>query len=270
MGWLDDTSVLVTGGGSGLGRAIVSRFVEEGARVVVLDRSKEKLEEVAGAFSDAVRTVAGDVTSVEDNEAAVAAAVVDFGGLDVLVGNAGIWDFNASLEATDAHRLAGGFDELFGVNVKGYLLAAKAALPALRAARGSMVFTLSNAAFYPGGGGPLYTASKHAGVGLVRQLAYELAPHVRVNGVAPGGMATDLRGPGSLGLAGQSITEAMPIQDIVREHGALQLDITAEDYVGTYVLLASRRESATATGTVVDISGMGTPPRRRMTAGGEA
>ncbi|SFL29912.1 3-(cis-5,6-dihydroxycyclohexa-1,3-dien-1-yl)propanoate dehydrogenase [Geodermatophilus ruber] len=263
MGRLDNTTVLVTGGGSGLGRAIVSGFVEEGARVVVFDRSKEKLDDVAVSFGEAVRTVAGDVTSVADNEAAVAAAVDAFGGLDVLIGNAGIWDFNASLDATGTDELASGFDELFGVNVKGYLLGAKAALPALRASRGSMVFTLSNAAFYPGGGGPLYVASKHAGVGLVRQLAYELAPEVRVNAVAPGGMATDLRGPGSMGLADQSITRAMPIQDIMREHGALKMDITAEHYVGTYVLLASK-EAATATGAVFDISSFGTPPRRDL------
>ena len=58
-----------------------------------------------------------------------------------------------------------------------------------------MIFTLSNAAFYAGGGGAAYVASKHAGVGLIRQLAYELAPEVRVNGVAPGGTVTPLKGP---------------------------------------------------------------------------
>ena len=63
-----------------------------------------------------------------------------------------------------------------------------------------MVFTLSIAALRAGGGGPLYTSSKHAGIGLVRELAYELAPFVRVNGVCPAGMATDLRGPDASGL----------------------------------------------------------------------
>ena len=75
---------------------------------------------------------------------------------------------------------------MFGVNVKGYLLGAKAAYRELAKTRGSIIFTVSNAGFYPCGGGPLYTASKHAVVGLIRQLAYELAPSVRVNAVAPG------------------------------------------------------------------------------------
>jgi NAD(P)-dependent dehydrogenase (short-subunit alcohol dehydrogenase family) len=70
---------------------------------------------------------------------------------------------------------ATGLDELFAVNVKGYLLGARAAAEALRPTRGSMIFTLSNASFFPRDGGPLYTASEHAGLGLVRQLAYELA-----------------------------------------------------------------------------------------------
>ena len=90
------------------------------------------------------------------------------------------------------------FDEVFHLNVKGYLLGAKAATDELRKTKGSVIFTVSNAGFWPGGGGPLYVASKHAVMGLVKQLAYELAPDIRVNGVAPGGMSTDLRGPRAL------------------------------------------------------------------------
>jgi 2,3-dihydroxy-2,3-dihydrophenylpropionate dehydrogenase len=108
-----------------------------------------------------------------------------FGRLDCFIGNAAIWDHGATLIGRGGEELERGFDELFAINVKGYLLGAKAAAQALIASEGSIIFTLSNSAFYPGGGGPLYTASKHAGVGLVRQLAYELAPKVRVNAVAP-------------------------------------------------------------------------------------
>ncbi|MFF4901442.1 3-(cis-5,6-dihydroxycyclohexa-1,3-dien-1-yl)propanoate dehydrogenase [Streptomyces sp. NPDC001068] len=261
MGWLENTSVLVTGGGSGMGRAIVERFVEEGARVAVFDRSADKLADVAEQFGDAVRTVQGDVTSTADNAAAVDTAVGAFGGLDVFIGNAGVWDFSRSLLDSSPEDLAKGFDELFAVNVKGYLLGARASAEALRTSRGSMVFTLSNASFFPGGGGPLYTASKHAGTGLVKQLAFELSPEIRVNGVAPGGMATDLRGPDSLGLSDTKITDALPLRELMIKHSALQREITAQDYVGTYVLLASRRNSASVTGTVFDISSFGTPRR---------
>lgn len=261
MSRLDKTAVLVTGGGSGLGRAIVDRFVAEGADVAVFDRSPDKLAAIQERFGTAVRTIQGDVSSAADNATAVESAVSAFGRLDVFIGNAGVWDFSRSLLDTPADELARGFDELFAVNVKGYLLGAKAAAEALRESNGSMIFTLSNASFYPGGGGTLYTASKHAGVGLVRQLAYELSPQVRVNGIAPGGMATDLRGPGSLGLDGTKITDALPLRELMLNHSALEREISAEDYVGSYLLLASRADSPSVTGTVLDISSFGTPRR---------
>ncbi|GAA2646233.1 3-(cis-5,6-dihydroxycyclohexa-1,3-dien-1-yl)propanoate dehydrogenase [Streptomyces vastus] len=261
MGWLEGSAVLVTGGASGLGRAIVERFVDEGARVVVFDRSKDKLDGIAADLKGAVRTVSGDVTSFADNVRACTVAEEEFGGLDTFVGNAGLWDFNRSLLDTPADALADGFDELFAVNVKGYLLGAKAAAPLLRRASGSIVFTLSNAAFYPGGGGPMYTAAKHAALGLVRQLAYELAPYTRVNAVAPGGLATDLRGPDAMGLADRSLTQELPINQILTEHSALRRAVRPQDAVGPYVLLASR-ESVITTGTVIDISTFGIPQRR--------
>ncbi|GAA3233367.1 3-(cis-5,6-dihydroxycyclohexa-1,3-dien-1-yl)propanoate dehydrogenase [Dactylosporangium siamense] len=261
MGWLEGQAVLVTGAGSGLGRAIVDRFVAEGARVLAFDRSAEKLTAVKAEHAAAVEVVAGDVRSPHDNQHAVETAVEAFGRLDTFIGNAGLWDFNGSLLDTPADRLDQGFDELFGVNVKGYLLGAKAAAPALRESGGSVVLTLSNAAFFPAGGGPLYVASKHAGVGLVRQLAYELAPEVRVNAVAPGGMDTDLRGPESLGLATTRIGQAFPINDVMRQASALHIAPGAEDYVGAYVLLAAKAQSSTITGAVIDASGFGTPAR---------
>ena len=260
-GRLAGLSTLVTGGGSGLGRALVDRFVAEGATVTVLERSPEKLNNLRDAYGDRVRGVPGDVTSGADNVAAVDAAVSAFGGLDTFVGNAGLWDFGRTMLDLSMAELESGYEELFGVNVKGYLLGARAAAQALTDRQGSMIFTLSNAAFYPRGGGVLYTASKHAGVGLVAQLAYELAPRVRVNAVAPGGMATDLRGPQAMALGDTSISDILPIEDQLRQFSALDMAPRAEDYVDPYVLLASRAESATVTGTVFDVSAVGTPRR---------
>ena len=201
MGWLEDHTILVTGAGSGLGRAVVERFVDEGARVGVLEIDPAKGEDLAQAFGARIAVTVGDATSYPDNQRAVAETIAAFGSLDVFIGNAGLWDYNMSLDALPAEEVDSAFDEIFGLNVRAYLLGAKAALDELRKTNGSMIFTVSNAGFWPGGGGPLYVASKHAVVGLVKQLAYELAPQVRVNGVAPGAMPTDLRGPRSLGLA---------------------------------------------------------------------
>jgi NAD(P)-dependent dehydrogenase (short-subunit alcohol dehydrogenase family) len=251
---LDDQVVLVTGGGSGLGRALVERFVAEGARVGVLELNPAKAKELSDALGGAVAVTEGSATSWEDNARAVAATVEAYGRLDTFVGNAGLWDFGTSLEDLPSDALPAAFGQLFQLNVLGYLLGAKAALEPLRATRGSIIFTLSNAAFYPGGGGPLYTASKHAVVGLVKQLAYELAPEVRVNGVAPGGMSTDLRGPAALGLADTSFG-SMPVDRLITTMLPLQRPMSADDYAGTYVLLASRGNSASTTGSVHNCDG---------------
>jgi NAD(P)-dependent dehydrogenase (short-subunit alcohol dehydrogenase family) len=248
---------LVTGGASGLGLAIVERFIAEGAVVTVLDRNPERLAGLKQRFGDAVETVSGDVRNLADHRRAVDAAVARFGGLDSLVGNAGIWDFNISLFDLPDDRVDAAFDEVFGVNVKGYLLAAKAAAPELVRTGGSIVFTLSNAAFYPGGGGPLYTAAKHAGHGLVRQLAYELAPRVRVNAVAPGIIPTDLRGPRALDQEHLSVSTFLPPAG-ASIPSPLGVVPSSADYTGPYVLLASRGDASTITGAVINAdSGLG-------------
>ena len=260
MRGLDGRVVLVTGGGSGVGRAIVDRFLDEGARIVVLERDPDKVAALEAIGSEALVAVTGDVTTYADNERAVAAALDTFGRLDVLIGNVGLWDFSRTLVDLAPAELEAGFRDLFDVNVLGYLLGARAAAAALKESRGAIVLTLSNASFYPQGGGVLYTASKHAGLGIVRQLAYELAPEIRVNGVAPGGMATELSGPRSLGLDGRRISD-IPIQEYLEKYSALERAIEPADYVGAYALLASSQDSLTVTGTVFDISAVGTPHR---------
>ena len=186
MGWLDDTNVLITGAGSGLGRALVTRFIAEGANVGVLEINTEKAGVLRDEFGDRIAVTVGDACSFDDNTAAVAATVTAFGGLDTFIGNAGVWDYSTPLERLKPEVLSDAFDEVFRLNVLAYMLGAKASLEELRKSNGSMIFTASNAAFWPSGGGPLYVASKHAVVGLVKQLAYELAPDVRVNAIAPG------------------------------------------------------------------------------------
>lgn len=273
MGWLEGQAALVTGGASGLGRAIVERFIAEGARVAILDRahnSIERLKQDLHAHRERLLTFEGDVTNFEDNHRAVAVTTREWGTLDCFVGNAGIWDFSTSLAAlpADGGKLGAAFDEVFGVNVKGCLFGARAAMAPLVRSRGSIIFTVSNAGFYPDGGGPLYTASKHAVVGLVRQLAYELAPKVRVNGVAPGPIPTDLRGPQSLGMAERSIA-SLPLEEFVRRSMPLGRVPAAADYTGVYVLLASGANASTTTGTVINCDGgMGVRGFMR-TAGGE-
>ena len=162
MGLLNDRVAVITGGASGLGRAVARRFVAEGAKVAILDRNAGALAATAAELGAEAIALHGDVTDFADNEAIVAAAVARFGLVDVFVGNAGIYDDKATLADIPGERLGSAFDELFAVNVKGYLLGAKAALAQLREHRGSLIFTASISSFYPGFGGVLYITAKHA------------------------------------------------------------------------------------------------------------
>ncbi|NHB89660.1 3-phenylpropionate-dihydrodiol/cinnamic acid-dihydrodiol dehydrogenase [Photorhabdus tasmaniensis] len=250
MSWIKDQVILLTGGGSGLGLALVERFIAEGAKVGVLELSAEKTTALAHCFGKDICVIQGNVTSFADNERAVAETVRYFGKLDCFVGNAGLWDHKTSLLDASAEQIDKGFDELMGVNLKGYILGAKAALPALTASEGSMIFTLSSSSWFSGGGGVLYTVSKHGAVGMIRQLAYELAPVIRVNGVAPCGMPSDLRGPATLSQQDKCITDSLPLESI----GAvlpLQFTPQPEDFTGPYVMLASRTNNRTLTGVMI-------------------
>jgi NAD(P)-dependent dehydrogenase (short-subunit alcohol dehydrogenase family) len=266
MGWLEGDVALISGAGSGLGLALVDRFVAEGARVLALDRDADRVRRVEASYPGKVAGIAGDVTVPADNEKAVALALSVFGRLDTFVGNAGLFDYGARLVDTPMEALSRGFDELFAVNVKGYLLGVKAAVDALTESAGSVVLTASVASRNAGVGGAVYTASKHAVVGLVEQLAFELAPNVRVNGVAPGFMRTDIRGPRALGLADRTLGSMPDLDELARALLPMQFLPDPSDYTGHFVQLASRANAAATTGVVVEcdggfsVRGMGPPP----------
>jgi NAD(P)-dependent dehydrogenase (short-subunit alcohol dehydrogenase family) len=265
MGWLDGQVALVTGGGSGIGRAVVARYVAEGARVGVMERIATRADELRSEFGDKVLGIAGDAAQFADNQRAVADTVRAFGQLDVFVGNAGIFDVYASFAELPPDKLGQAYDELFAVNVKGCLFGAKAALPELKKTGGSMIFTASVAGLNSGGGGAIYTASKHAVVGLIRELAVELAPDIRVNGVAPGGTMTDLRGLTSLGNDDRSQFANPGVEDRLRDGNPLRMALMPDDLAGAYLFLASRRDARGITGSIitVDAGSMLRMPRPR-------
>lgn len=260
-GWLKGTTALITGGGTGIGRAVALRFVAEGANVAIVGRTRETLDEVIVAAGDAgerMLALTADVTSPADMHRVVDETVAKFGQLDTLVPNAGIWDFQRTITRLSGEELSQAFDELMGINVKGYLLAVEAAWPELAKTSGSVVMTLSNSSFYSNGGGPLYTASKFAARGLVTELAYELAPKIRVNGVAVGGMRTDLRGPQSIGLKERSIGDSFAKSEVVGDNPYLPLrhsSVEPEDFTGPYVFLASAQNSGVITGHIINADG---------------
>ncbi|MDT5138620.1 MAG: hypothetical protein QOD58_2882 [Mycobacterium sp.] len=261
-GWLNGKRALIVGAGSGIGRAVVDAFLTEGARITVLERDPAKCarlrDELAG-----VQVVEGDAITRDDNERAVTVAVDSYGGLDTLVNCVGVFDFYKGVEDLGADDLSNAFDEMFRTNVLSHLQSVKAATPYLRtSANSSIVLTESTSSYYPGRGGVLYVSSKFAVRGLVTALAHELAPQIRVNGVAPGGtLNTDLRGLASLGLEDARLDDSPNRASDLAARTPLHVALSGEDHAWSYVFLAGDR-SRGITGETIHPDGgfrMGTP-----------
>lgn len=229
-------TVLVTGGSSGIGRAVVDEFVRLGDNVVVLDR-----DEPPGDLANVATLVTGDVRRPEDNERAVSAALDLHGRLDVFVGNAGIHDGGFGVRDLSPAELADVVRRVFEVDVLGYLLGANAAAKHLVASRGCMVFTLSDASFAVSGvgAGIGYAIAKHGALGLMRHLAADLAPDVRVNAVAPGGIVTQLQAAAPGAGTRPLFDDPDAVQAAVRNLNPLNLVLTPEQIAPLYPFLAS-------------------------------
>lgn len=259
MRMLDDHVVLVTGGGSGLGLGVARYCREQGAQVVILDVSADKVRHLRESFGDDVLVLQGGVTRLADLQAAREALLARHGRLDALIGVQGIFDGHVPIADMAPDRLDALFDEVFHVNVKGYLLSARVFMDLLQASGGAMVLTTSTAAYAADGGGAVYSATKGAIRSLVQQLAFECAPQVRVNGVAPAGIAgSQLRGPQALGMEAhkQSDIPQDAFLAMFRALSLLQELPTPEDHGPLYAFLASRHNRIMTGQTVVADQGL--------------
>lgn len=186
---LDGRNAAITGAGSGMGRATARRFAEEGAAVAAVDIDAGAAAATADEIEDRGGTaiaVAADVSVAADVERFVERTVEGFGGLDVLHNNAGIPQQSTPVEAVTVDE----WDAIIDVNLRSAFLGAKFAVPHLRESEAGVVLnTASTAAIRPRTGLSAYVASKGGLVALTKQLAYELAPSVRVNAICP--VATD-------------------------------------------------------------------------------
>lgn len=254
-GRLAGRSVLVTGGGSGIGRGVVDAYVAEGACVTVLERSADNADRLTGDHGDAVSVLVGDATDPATVAEAVSAASDGGPGLDHLTCCVGVFDFYASVRELGPEELTAAADEVWRTNVLSTLLAVNAAYPALRARSGSVTLTLSESAFHPVGGGVLYGSSKWALRGVVAHLAKDLAPEVRVNGVAPGGTSgTRFGGLDSLGQA-QTADRVEGRDDRIRAGNVLGVVPQPRDHAPAYVYLADPVQARVVTGVVVNTDG---------------
>ncbi len=187
---VEDKIVVVTGAGSGIGRAIARAFLANGATVVVTGRRREPLEEtVEGADSGRALVVPGDVARRSDVESLVSTVLDKFGRIDVVVSNAGVHDGGGDItELTDENWAL-----LRGVNIDGFVHLAQATLPELVKSGGNVVAVSSVSGIAGDWGQAAYNASKHAMTGFVRSLALDYGRRgVRVNAVLPAFTLTEM------------------------------------------------------------------------------
>lgn len=246
MGRLDDKVAIITGGAGGIGRAAGRLFVEEGARVLLVDVDEAALLDAVNEIGgNSVSHFVADVTRAEDNAAMVACAEERYGGVDVLLANAGIEGDVAPILDYDEAR----FDQVLAVNVKGPFLGLKAAAPAIaKRGGGSIVITSSVAGLQGSPGISAYVTSKHAVIGLMRTAAKEFAPMgIRVNTVNPSPVETEMMRRLESGLGGGADAEA--IKAGVAARIPLQRYAEPEDIARVMLYLASD-DSGWVTGSV--------------------
>ena len=240
---LKDQVAIVTGAGTGMGRAIAERFAAEGAKVLVNYRaSKDAAEEVvAGIREKGGEAEACQANVAVDAEARKMAADAEqrWGRLDVLVNNAG-WS-----KVTPHHQLEDLTDEIWNrtlnTNLRGAFYATRAAVPLLRkSGGGSVINNTSASAWHAAGSSIVYSASKAALVNMTKSLARVLAPEIRVNAIAPGLVRTRFAGwP-------QSAFDEGP------KHTPLQRIATAEEVAAVVLFLAADATAITAETILID------------------
>jgi 3-oxoacyl-[acyl-carrier protein] reductase len=241
---LKDKAALVTGAGSGFGKAIAETFAREGARVAVVDIAEKAAKETAAAIGKSAIAIQCDVSNKASVDAAIKDTVAAFGALDILVNNAGVSHVNKPLMEIGEDE----FDRVFAVNMKGVFLCTQAAVHLMRRrGKGVIINIGSTAGLRPRPGLSCYNATKGAVHIFLRTLAMELAPEIRVCTIAPVAGETPLLPTfmgGDTAALRAKFAATVPL-------GRLS---TPQDIAHTALFLASD-EAEFLTGNIVEVDG---------------
>jgi NAD(P)-dependent dehydrogenase (short-subunit alcohol dehydrogenase family) len=245
---------IVTGGASGIGAGIVEKFVTEGARVVIADVDQGRGADLAARLGGDVAFRLTDVSESEQIAALVASTVETFGGLDVMVNNAGV---SSRMHRSFFDDDLADFQRVMSVNVRGVMAGTRdAAREMARSGGGSIINMSSIGGIQPGGGVMTYRASKAAVIMFTKSAAIELAHYeVRVNAIAPGSIPTPILASSASDKTLEELEMfEQKLRAQMRADRPLQREGTPEDVAEAALYLAGDR-SRYVTGTVLPVDG---------------
>lgn len=241
---LQDTSVLITGGGSGIGAVLTEAFLRQNARVAFIDIADATgfAEQVGQDTGNDPMFLRADVTDTDALDGAVASATARHGPIDILVNNAANDERHKTMDVTPEY-----WDWAMGINLKSYFFACKAVLGGMRARRSGAIVNFSSISYMMGNAGyPAYTSANAAITGMTRSLAREFGPDgVRVNAIAPGWVLTEKQK--ALWATPEALAGHLDRQ-CLKEH------MVPEDIAGTALFLASHA-SRMITGQTLAVDG---------------
>ncbi len=243
---LNDKVAIVTGAGSGIGRACALALAREGAKVALIGRRKDRLKDVAREIVDSAFVLAADISKTVEIDRVVEQTVGRFGGLDVLLNSAGVLHVGTVEHITEEE-----WDETFNINVRGLWLLSRAALPHMRKARGGSIINIASVLGINGARNRAsYAASKGAVVLLTKCMAIDHGhENIRVNAICPSFVETDL----TAAIISQAPNPETVRRERVGVHPIGRLG-RPEDIAGLAVYLASD-ESSWVTGAVFPVDG---------------
>ncbi len=214
---LTEKVVIITGGAYGIGQGISLRFAQAGARVIIADINFNGADEVAKKISDEggkARPIKADVSSVKDIKRAVEEIIKEYGSIDILINNAGIYPMMPMLDMTEEL-----WDKVITLNLKGtFFFSQTVAKQMVKRGKGGKIINLASIdAFHPTGNLVHYDASKGGVRMMTKSMALELAPYkIMVNGIAPGGISTPSSDAVSESAKKQMLAAGMKEEDIMK------------------------------------------------------